>query len=227
MNPTKRNNKKNYKRNESFRIPPPLSDITLRDVCPDTIHVPLVYHDRQLLNGAFARDQVYNLNSCFDPDRTGVGHQPLGFDQWSTFYNRYRVDKAKVEVTFLNVSANTVPDILLMASNDATAIITVAPFDSACESPFSVRDMLQTNGGGNSVRRWVKTYNLNQVTGVTAVKYKDDDLFAATTGASPNEVIVAHVAAQDILFAANIGVFIDVKITMFTTFYDRNQLAQS
>jgi len=34
---------------------------------------------------------TFNLNSIFDPDRTGTGHQPYGHDTFQTLYNRYRV----------------------------------------------------------------------------------------------------------------------------------------
>lgn len=44
---------------------------------------------------------VYRCNSLFDPDFTGAGHQPMGFDQYMTLYTRYRVVGAKISVTFV------------------------------------------------------------------------------------------------------------------------------
>jgi hypothetical protein len=40
----------------------------------------------------------YRLNSCFDPDFTGTGHQPMGFDQWAAYYNHYVVEECAYEV---------------------------------------------------------------------------------------------------------------------------------
>lgn len=37
----------------------------------------------------------FAVNSLFDYDQTGIGHQPAYFDQWSAFYRRYRVISAK------------------------------------------------------------------------------------------------------------------------------------
>lgn len=50
----------------------------------------------------------YRANSLFDPDYTGVGHQPYGFDQWATLFNHYVVLGSKI--TFKVISS--VPDSL-------------------------------------------------------------------------------------------------------------------
>lgn len=36
-------------------------------------------------------EYLFSVNSAFDPDITGTGAQPRGFDQWATKYNRYQV----------------------------------------------------------------------------------------------------------------------------------------
>jgi len=43
---------------------------------------------------------VFRANSCFDPDFTGGGAQPRGFDQWMTIYSKYVVMKSKITVHF-------------------------------------------------------------------------------------------------------------------------------
>lgn len=44
--------------------------------------------------GIFAVNS-FRANSLFDPDLTGVGHQPTPFDQLATFYKKYFVRSAK------------------------------------------------------------------------------------------------------------------------------------
>lgn len=41
-------------------------------------------------------DYVFSLNSLYDPDVTGIGHQPYGFDQLMALYNHYTVVGARV-----------------------------------------------------------------------------------------------------------------------------------
>jgi len=45
---------------------------------------------------------TYRLNSLYDPDETGAGNQPVGFDQLMALYKYYRVTKAKVTVFLTN-----------------------------------------------------------------------------------------------------------------------------
>lgn len=43
----------------------------------------------------------FSCNSIFDPDFTGVGHQPLGHDQWQLIYKRYLVLGSKIMIRVL------------------------------------------------------------------------------------------------------------------------------
>lgn len=52
---------------------------------------------------------VYNMMSIFDPNNSGIGHQPLGHDDWSNFYKEYQVIGSKATFTFHNVGTGTIP----------------------------------------------------------------------------------------------------------------------
>lgn len=43
--------------------------------------------------------QKFRANSIFDPDYSGIGHQPYGHDTLSTIYQHYCVDSAVITVT--------------------------------------------------------------------------------------------------------------------------------
>jgi len=46
----------------------------------------------------------YKINSIYDCDLTGGGHQPLGRDTWASIYNYYKVLKTTIKVEFYDVS---------------------------------------------------------------------------------------------------------------------------
>lgn len=52
--------------------------------------------------GAVATRQ-YVCNGLYDPDYTGVGHQPMYFDQMSALYNHYTVIGSKITVKTVNI----------------------------------------------------------------------------------------------------------------------------
>jgi len=45
---------------------------------------------------------LFNANSIYDPDVSGLGHQPYGHDQYQALYNHYRVEKSRISITFIS-----------------------------------------------------------------------------------------------------------------------------
>lgn len=59
------------------------------------------------LTATGAAYHIFQANSMFDPDHTGVGHQPRGFDQYMTRFDHYTVIGAKIRVDAVNRQATT------------------------------------------------------------------------------------------------------------------------
>jgi len=70
---------------------------------PPRKRVTLKYADTYVFTsvaGAVSTQQ-FRVNACYDPDATGTGHQPRGFDQWCASggpYTRYRVLRSRVAI---------------------------------------------------------------------------------------------------------------------------------
>lgn len=60
-----------------------------------------VYSDST--TGLSGVEQVFKLNSLFDPDQTGTGHQPRGFDEYALIWKRYRVYKVDVNIKIVGI----------------------------------------------------------------------------------------------------------------------------
>lgn len=69
---------------------------------PKTNMVKLRYVDAFTLDPSVATISYYSFraNSCFDPNLTGIGHQPMNYDLWTQLYNHYTVVGAKITCTF-------------------------------------------------------------------------------------------------------------------------------
>lgn len=62
----------------------------------------------------------YSCNGLFDPNISGVGHQPLYFDNLMAIYNHYTVIGSKLTARFCPSSASTGPGIFAIMQNDDT-----------------------------------------------------------------------------------------------------------
>lgn len=51
---------------------------------------------------------IYAANGIYDPDVTGTGHQPIGYDQLMLAYEHYSVIRSKITVCFVNNSSYAV-----------------------------------------------------------------------------------------------------------------------
>lgn len=156
----------------------------------------------------------YNLNSLFDPDQSGVGSQPAGFDQWSAFYNRYRVYSVFYKVNFVT-HANTGSGMVLavIPTNGVTAYTTLA---QVLENPRAKSSVAQISGHIAKVKgkAWLPSIN-----GRTNATYRGSDLTAALTTASPGEVITLSVvgASIDQVTVPNFDILVEIwyKAEMF------------
>lgn len=78
---------------------------------------------------------VFRANSIFDPDFTGIGHQPFTHDTFQTLYRDYRVTHCRMKVTPLsNDGANVVPGLWGVYS-DADTTLTYPSGTSVIEDP--------------------------------------------------------------------------------------------
>lgn len=61
----------------------------------------LTYCDTKTITpGTGMANHVFSMNNLYDPDYTGVGHQPAFRDEWANIYGHYRVLAAHVRVSF-------------------------------------------------------------------------------------------------------------------------------
>jgi len=75
---------------------------------PNSKTVSLRYVDNFALNPGTApstANYVFRVNNLHDPDYTGVGHQPMYFDNYKAIYSRYRVNKATITFVALDTHA--------------------------------------------------------------------------------------------------------------------------
>lgn len=63
----------------------------------------------------------YRANGIYDPNATGVGAQPMGFDQMMTWYNHFQVLKSHITVEVIPATASSTGVTLVLVHDDDTA----------------------------------------------------------------------------------------------------------
>jgi len=164
--------------------------------------------------------QVFRANSCFDPDLTGVGAQPVGFDQWSAFYNRYIVYKCFVEFKIANRGA--IGGTFGVHSTNQDTNVDVATLASQPDAKFyqlglnSGQDVLEDK---MMIRLWI-------LNGRTFRDYMADDRHQAAVGANPAELGLWRMRWDSYVGGAATIHYI-VRLSYYVEFFDTIQLALS
>lgn len=166
-----------------------------------------------------AQSYLFNMNSTFDPDRTGVGHQPEGRDTLSTVYARYRVHKCDWQI---EVAPSVAQIFAVVPQNHLTTYTDVT---DAMEQPWSKK---QSGSTTTNILRFRGSSWLHRVNGQTMEQYSANEDVAAVVGSNPGEIICLCICGQN--FGATTtftACSISVTIWYYTEWYDRVHLAQS
>lgn len=182
-------------------------------------------------SGAFGAEQEFRLNSQFDPNETGTGHQPYGRDTFATMYDRYKVTYVTFEVTFTNPSAgaNLACAILLRNPTNLSALATKS-YTTVKEMPNS-KVVLLNEGGGKQIVTIKRSYPMHVLLGVSKLQFDADvgvfDAIAANDPSATAGVCRLVVAIADSTKGSDGTCDCSTRITMTTDWYERKTLAQS
>lgn len=113
---------------------------------------------------------VFSANGMYDPDVTGIGHQPSGFDQNMLFFDHYTVIGSRISVKYFDDSAtNQVPAYMdvLLTDNGVTAG-TFGNVNAFLESRFAHGDQMLAVGTER---------NYNMVPAWRRVEFKAKEFF--------------------------------------------------
>lgn len=194
---------------------------------PDRLIVKMPYFERFNLTNAVSAGSNYfwNMNSIWDPNRSGIGHNPATYAQWSQFYNRYRVIGVKVRANYYisgtgNAALDSGAKVYIYGANES---VQSGAYEQLEQSHIKVG---QINPWGKPIATLTKYFNCQRITGRTLSQYMSDDRYQAQFGQSPLEVLTITAGAQtnNGTPLAAPGVNCDVHLTYFVELFDRKNL---
>lgn len=191
---------------------------------PDRLATKLVYADvvELAMTSGGASTWSFRLNSLFDPDYTGTGHQPMWHDQFSAVYRNYRVKGSKITAEFLPATAE-VPGtnafgpyvVAIIPSNQTT--LTASSVALISEDPNSTSAVIGPKLGGRNYAKLTNTFSPQRDLGLDP--YEKD--LSAVVSASPANEFYAHVIARDMSTTQTSRMTVRIKIEFQAEYFNR------
>jgi hypothetical protein len=213
----------------TFPVVPGLVRSTV-SLAPSAVRTVLRYTRATAVVGAVGATatQIFSGNSLFDPDVTGAGGQPLGFDQWAAMYLKYRVLASSIEVNLATPGAASNAEALayfvLTPSNDASAFTTL---EAGASQPYAKEWIMNGISGSFMFKPTTSSMETALIMGVSKQSVLTDDELSALTTASPANQWYWRISGRAADSAATIAVQMTVTVSYLCDFYERNLLGLS
>jgi len=207
------------------------ADLRLRTpLFPPRFRKTLVYSENSLSVASTAgivQNYFFTANGIFDPNVTGTGHQPMGFDQMIVMYEQYTVVSSKISVHFTNGSAaNVYASCGIYLSPDTT---NVTDRNELIENGLVTWEQLYPIGVYGSM----KTLNLDCDVATYFGRNRDkrallDDVnLFGTVAANPTEQVYFAICSFDTAGNNNITLSFTVEIEYEVIFWEPKKLTSS
>lgn len=168
-------------------------------------------------DGQCGTENVWRLNSCFDPDLTGGTHQPYGFDQMAGLYTRYLVLGAEIELTVQNAASDFGVLVGSIQPSTATLSLTGNAVSDIKEKNMGFTIFLPPAGGVRTLR--LKP-DIARVEGTTSEQLRaNTEEYAALTSASPTRTPYLRLSYATMFGTTSKACNVQVKISYITEFF--------
>jgi len=167
---------------------------------------------------------VYTANGLYDPDISGTGHQPLGFDQMMLFYEQATVVRSRIKVTFCNTLSTFFARAALYVSPDGAAM-TVA--NEIIENGLVKTCMLGFGNGASSVKELSLELDIGKYFGRKGGDIVNDDNLQSTAAANPVEQVYYNLAIWAATSASTVVIGYDTIIEYDVVYHEPRKVASS
>jgi len=187
---------------------------------PKTRTISLPYSDQgSFVNvSGLRRDYTFRLNSIFDPDFSGVGHQPLAHDQWQLFYNHYVVTRCSWEVELAPQNGNLLAGFYVSDDSAIPTATAATLIELGAQAGFVTPELPLKLSGEIDVAQWFARPRAGLPL---------DSQMRSPFGANPAEVVFGTLFMQVPAGTATVNVDYVWTFTFECTLMEPKDLAQS
>ena len=183
-----------------------------------TVTLPYSDHLLTVAASGVMTNYQFRLNSAFDVDFTSTGHQPLGFDQWSLFYNHYVVKEVRWS--------------MVTAPNNGNYMAAFYVSDDATVPTTSVTELIELGAqGGLGTIHNPMTFDgkldVAQFFNRPRKSLNLDDSLRSLVGTSPSDIVFGNLLVQRVSGTALLQVDVVFTLEFDITFSEPKDLAAS
>lgn len=131
---------------------------------------------------------VFSMNGLYDPNYTGTGHQPLGYDQVMPLYDHYTVIGSRARVTFNNSSTST-PQVVCIALRDNTT--TIGNMDQIIENGMCRWTNVGSAGSGQECKTLTLNCSPSKFFGTNVMV---GDKYKGSVSSNPTDQVYLHIS---------------------------------
>jgi hypothetical protein len=188
----------------------------------------MTYGAQFVLTNGVAPNQatVFRCNDLYDPDQSGVGHQPRGFDQLLAAagpYTRFVVHSCDVRATFINTVATNPTVCFLHFSKELPLVADFASPQDPMEMANTTWQVLAGAGLPGHIAELRQFVNNKTV--LAREDLEDDDAVHGAYNATPAEQTYVIMGVAGGTGTASINIFL--QLVYDATLYGRAQLPSS
>lgn len=191
---------------------------------PDRLFAKMKYHDTFVTTAAGVPAIHYFRTSIFDPDESGGGHQPMGRDEYSQLYNRYRVNGIGYTATAINESTSQQQDVVVIPKPNATAITSPTQL---WELAYSKPRVICPEGSGRNVTTFRGYLSASRILGVSKEQYRTNSAYSSQMATNPTTTARLHFYSMPSDLASTSTVRWKVTLTYYCELFDRHTLSSS
>jgi len=142
---------------------------------------------------------IFSANGLYDPDISGAGHQPMGFDQLvGVFYQHYTVLSSLIKVTFFSSTSDgsiAAASGMLTVEPNSSVTLDTDIYDILERGKATSRPYNNASAGGKAVNTIVKKVDMRSFLGMDVM---DEDNNAGNSSGNPSEQVYWHINAQGV-----------------------------
>jgi hypothetical protein len=166
----------------------------------------------------------FTANGLFDPDITGTGHQPMGFDQLMLMYNQYTVIKSKISVTTYSGTSSAVRAGVYLSPDTTSITDPLRLMENGLIQPKIISGLLAPG--------YIKQIDLNCDVALYFGRQSQDDVvddktLGGSAAANPTEQVYFAITHWNPFAASTYTNYLDVVIEYDAVFWEPRKLTVS